>query len=248
MAEVIYAGDAGLFKTCTKCGDTKLLGEYHQDKGKNDGKSSICKLCAVSVALKWRQENPERVTKRKQIYRAENLDVISARGKVYRQRNIDGLKVKSRAQYQKDPSKFIAKAKDWALENPEKRREIAAKHNVKKRSTPKGKLENSISCNMRNSLKTGGKQGRKAFDLLGYSISDLMAHLEKKFAHGMSWENYGQWHVDHIIPLAAHNYETPECADFKRAWALSNLQPLWALENISKGAKLSAPFQPSLAL
>jgi hypothetical protein len=64
----------------------------------------------------------------------------------------------------------------------------------------------------------------------------------------MSWENYGEWQIDHIIPLAAFNYETPFDMDFQRAWSLSNLQPLWALENMSKGDKLSKPFQPSLAL
>jgi 5-methylcytosine-specific restriction endonuclease McrA len=64
----------------------------------------------------------------------------------------------------------------------------------------------------------------------------------------MSFDNYGEWHVDHKIPLSAHNYETPDDEDFKRAWALKNLQPMWGPENISKGAKLDKEFQPSLAL
>lgn len=77
-------------------------------------------------------------------------------------------------------------------------------------------------------------------------------HLEAQFAPGMTWENHGngdgRWHVDHKIPLSAFNYETPDDIDFKRCWALSNLQPMWAADNIKKGAKLTAPFQPSLAL
>ncbi len=87
-------------------------------------------------------------------------------------------------------------------------------------------------------------------ELLDFSIEELRAHLEKLFLPGMNWSNHSRngWHIDHIIPLAAHNYETPDDIDFKRAWALSNLRPLWAKENISKGAKLSTPFQPSLLL
>jgi len=85
---------------------------------------------------------------------------------------------------------------------------------------------------------------------VGYTVAKLMAHLEKLFRPGMCWENYGRggWHIDHIIPRAAFNYQTPQDIDFKRCWALSNLQPLWERENIAKGAKLTAPFQPSLAL
>ena len=75
-----------------------------------------------------------------------------------------------------------------------------------------------------------------------------MAHLEVRFQPGMSWDNYGEWHIDHIVPLAAFNYETPDDLDFGRAWALENLQPLWAKENIRKWCRLERPFQPSLRL
>jgi hypothetical protein len=66
----------------------------------------------------------------------------------------------------------------------------------------------------------------------------------------MSWENYGKytWHIDHITPVAAFNYDNPECLDFKKCWALSNLQPLEAKKNHSKKDKIVSPFQPSLLL
>ncbi|MNL66254.1 hypothetical protein D3C87_1906890 [compost metagenome] len=54
----------------------------------------------------------------------------------------------------------------------------------------------------------------------------------------MTWSNYGDWHIDHKFPLATHSYETPDCEGFKSAWALSNLQPLWAEDNRKKHAKL----------
>lgn len=117
------------------------------------------------------------------------------------------------------------------------------------RSTIKGRLNHSMSSAVRDSI-ISGKGGRKWESLVGYTVSDLISHLEKQFLEGMSWDNYGigGWEIDHIIPLSAHNYETPDDIDFKRAWALSNLRPMWAPDNRSKNNKLIMPFQPSLAL
>jgi hypothetical protein len=64
----------------------------------------------------------------------------------------------------------------------------------------------------------------------------------------MSWENYGKWHIDHRIPIDAFNFTCPEDIDFTQCWALRNLRPLWAVDNIKKSNKLEKPFQPSLLL
>ena len=72
--------------------------------------------------------------------------------------------------------------------------------------------------------------------------------IESQFTEGMTWENHGEWHIDHIVPLSAFNYSKPEHEDFRRCWALSNLQPLWAKDNQAKKDKLDKPFQPRLKL
>ena len=79
---------------------------------------------------------------------------------------------------------------------------------------------------------------RSTFDILGYTLEELMIHLEKQFTEGMSWDNYGEWHVDHKIPMASFNFETVEDREFKLCWCLDNLQPLWGPDNLSKGIKL----------
>lgn len=94
----------------------------------------------------------------------------------------------------------------------------------------------------------GNKKNRKWENLVGYTLQDLKDHIEKMFSDGMSWENIGEWHIDHIIPKSAFNYTEPEHIDFKRCWSLSNLQPLWAKENMSKRCKLKKQFQPSLQI
>lgn len=73
--------------------------------------------------------------------------------------------------------------------------------------------------------------------LVGYTVEDLMAHLEKQFVDGMSWRNMGMWHVDHIVPKSLFEYTSPDDTEFKAAWSLTNLRPLWAEENLSKHAR-----------
>jgi hypothetical protein len=69
-----------------------------------------------------------------------------------------------------------------------------------------------------------------------WTFDQLVTHLEKQFVNGMTWQNYGKkWHVDHIRPQYEFNLTDPYCEDFKKCWALSNLQPLWAHQNLIKG-------------
>lgn len=109
------------------------------------------------------------------------------------------------------------------------------------------RLNNAMRAEIRTSLN-GTKNGRRWQVLVGYTLQDLIKHLEKQFQPGMTWDNYGQWHLDHIIPLAAFHYSEPSDIDFKRCWALENLQPLWAQDNMQKKDKIIKPFQPSLDL
>jgi len=77
----------------------------------------------------------------------------------------------------------------------------------------------------------------KTMELAGCSLEDLMKHLESKFAEGMTWENYGikGWHIDHIRPCASFDLEDPE--EQKKCFHWSNLQPLWAVDNLKKSDK-----------
>jgi hypothetical protein len=102
-------------------------------------------------------------------------------------------------------------------------------------------MRSGITDSLRNN-----KNGCHWENLVGYTLSDLKDHLQKKFLPGMNWENYGKWHVDYIVPISAFNFNKSEHLDFKRCWALKNLRPLWAKENLRKGNKINQPFQPSL--
>lgn len=155
------------------------------------------------------------------------------RENAWRSRNHDKIRDAERARYAANIDVERAKARE---------------REAKKRSTGRGKLDSNMSRGVRKSLQSGRKGGRSWESLVGYSVGDLKEHLEKQFTQGMTWANYGEWHIDHRVPLSVHNYETPDDIDFQKAWCLSNLQPMWALNNLSKGAKLEKTFQPSLAL
>lgn len=86
---------------------------------------------------------------------------------------------------------------------------------------------------VRNGLK-GGKAGRSWKALVGYTLDDLAAHLERQFLPKMTWANMGRWHIDHILPRSMFTYETAEDEGFKACWALSNLRPLWGRDNLKK--------------
>jgi hypothetical protein len=125
-------------------------------------------------------------------------------------------------------------------------RRAAAKYHRTK-NDPGKHLRMVMRISVRQCLK-GEKKRRRTFDLLGYSVEALREHLEKRMAHGMTWSNYGKaWHIDHIVPMRVFNITSPDDPDFKRAWALSNLRPLWAAENLRKGGRVEKPVQPSLA-
>jgi hypothetical protein len=95
-----------------------------------------------------------------------------------------------------------------------------------------------------------GKGGQTWQSLVGYSVLDLKMHIEKRFEKGMTWKRFlnGEIHIDHKIPVSAFNFTSENDIDFKRCWAISNLQPLWAEDNMSKHDKILYPFQPSLGL
>jgi hypothetical protein len=81
----------------------------------------------------------------------------------------------------------------------------------------------------------GTKKEKNTHEVLGYSSEEFKKHFEKLFEEGMSWENWGEWHIDHKIPISYFN----KSEDPKKVNSLDNLQPLWAIENIKKSNKLN---------
>jgi len=83
----------------------------------------------------------------------------------------------------------------------------------------------------------GNKNGEHWENIVGWTLEEFKEYISPQFQPCMTWDNHGEWHIDHIRPIASFNITDYDCDDFKECWSLSNLQPLWAEENLKKGAK-----------
>ncbi|MDD5095661.1 MAG: hypothetical protein PHV74_14990 [Dehalococcoidia bacterium] len=166
---------------------------------------------------------------KRRAYLAANRVRETARRKAYYEAHKESAILWAKEYYQNNKDKFRANYKKWYWKDSRNR------------------ITASMAARIHKFLKNG-VSGRSWESLVGYSLDELRSHLEGMFLDGMKWENYGEWHIDHIIPLAVFQFNDVEHPDFKKAWALSNLQPLWATNNKSKSDKTDKPFQPSLRL
>jgi hypothetical protein len=118
----------------------------------------------------------------------------------------------------------------WQKENS---KHINKYHRERRNNNPKIKINTNMGNSIRDALRDK-KNGRHWEDLVDYTLDDLMNHLENKFEDWMTWDNYGEWHIDHIKPRSWFNFESIKDEEFKKCWSLENLQPLEAHKNLVK--------------
>lgn len=100
-------------------------------------------------------------------------------------------------------------------------------------SDPKFRMIHNLRARLHAALGAGKEYGTRR--LVGCSLDELKAHLESRFQPGMSWDNYGAWHIDHVVPLVRANLDDP--VSVAMICHYTNLQPLWAQDNLKKGCK-----------
>lgn len=221
---------AVISKKCTKCGECKSIEDFVTCNRNKSGKASKCKSCQNALYIKkgprpinielqkegqkrYRQKNIQKIRHTNALYREKNAELIREKDMVYRQKNRDRIKL-------------------WHSANKLKR---SRRESQRKAADPLYKL----SCNLRSRLSTVFRRMRcdkntTTRKILGADFETVKSHIELQFKPGMSWENYGEWHIDHIVPLAKGKTQ----GDLIRLSHYSNLQPLWAIENLIKGSKI----------
>jgi hypothetical protein len=172
----------------------------------------VCIKCNI-------EKNPELFPKRKESKdgrRGHCSECEKKRKKEYREKNPDSSKI-------------------YVLKNKYKVREYQNEFNRKKRKEfPEYRLKQNVRARVSQYFKVNKlAKLNKTFDMIGISPSELKEYIENMFKDDMSWDNYGKWHVDHIIPLASAKKEI----DVIKLCHYTNLQPLWAEENWAKGFK-----------
>jgi hypothetical protein len=126
------------------------------------------------------------------------------------------------------------KNKRKEYESGDRYKELCRKYDQKNRLNPVYRIKKNLRDRLRSAIKGGYKSG-SAIAELGCSLEELTIRFEKMFKPGMSWENYGEWHIDHIKPLSKFDLTIKE--QLLLAVNYKNLQPLWAVENLKKHNK-----------
>lgn len=188
----------------------------------------------------------------------DNSEIILKKDKERYDRERENILNKKREYYVLNREKIVEIRKDYYCKNRDKildekseyfqrTKEDRYEYVRNRRKRPDVRISMNVSSYLFKLLKNK-KSGTHWEKFLDYDKDTLKNHLEKQFKPGMTWDNYGEWHIDHKIPVRAFNFSSPTDIDFKRCWSLSNLQPLWARENFSKGGKIDTQFQPCLRL
>jgi len=210
----------------------------------------------LSDSREYRKNNPEkrREATKKSYYKniEENRKKGRIKAKKWRDANREKYLASKKRTYKKHREQYIAYSKEWGLQNKDKIKQYKIDEYQRNKIKLQFRLNGLMSGRMRDSLKAGSnsKNGRHWEDLVPYNVQQLKEHLKFTMPEGYTWDDYmnGELHIDHIIPISVFNFSSPEHIDFKRCWALDNLQLLLAKENLVKNNRLEQSFQPSLAL
>lgn len=195
-------------KICRKCNEPKELSEYHKRKDSRDGHRNECKICFNNA--------------------------------VYNQPN---RKITKKKEYEKNRDRYLKKVKEYAANNREEvllnKKIYGQTHKPQRNKRHRERYRTDslyrTTCIIRGAIskamcRNGFSKKGHTKEILGCTFEELMLHLETQFKPGMNWENYGDWHIDHKVPSSWAKSEE----EIIKLNHYTNLQPLWAAENLSK--------------
>jgi len=207
-------------KECKVCKNEKTLNNFSKNQKSIDGLHYKCKECVKEYNKHHYQNNEESIKNYHQKWREDNFSYF----KDYYQNNEEYLKGKN---------------KDWRENNKEMFKNYQKNYS-------KYRLQNDpvfkFKFNVRNLIKGSFKRAcnglfpktAKSIDILGCNFEYFIQHIQSQFTEGMTLENYGKWHLDHIIPISKAQTEE----DIIKLNHYTNFQPLWAIDNLKKGNKI----------
>jgi len=257
-------------KKCTKCGIEKDFSQFHKRQNHPTGYACECKECTklkyksrayrdkLNESLrkktkediefrdmrrrcnkKYRSENKEKIAKYNKEYRTENKEYFEK----YRAGRKSEMRIYSQQHYIDNKELRSKQVKEWQENNKDKLNKIT-RDRVK--NDPLFALRKRVSCRIKAAMVRGSFNFTKdTIKLIGCDMETLKRHLGRQFKKGMTWKNNTKsgWHIDHKIPLASAKTEE----ELLILCHYTNLQPLWAKENLSKNNKI-LPTQMTLTL
>lgn len=235
-------------KICSKCKEELNICEFGRNNRSKDNLQSTCKNCDKLKSKLYREKNREKyLLSQKNTYEKNkdkfkivskeyynnNRDIIIERNKKYYYNNIDNYKISKKKYNEKNKDKIQKNQKKYSKEN---RSVLTQKEKDRRNSDHLFRTKKYVRNRINQYLKSKNyKKNNKSFDLVGCSPEFLKEYIENQFTEGMSWELMGKYiHIDHKIPLSFGKNEN----EVKELCHYSNLQPLWAKDNLIKSNKI----------
>jgi hypothetical protein len=249
-----------IIKQCTKCKEYKLLEEFNKTKLGPFGKRSDCKQCSSKRFNNYYKKNNERLKEYSKTYRKENPDKVKKFKKNLQEKKKKiSLEKKDRKKnithYKCCLCRMLKPIDSYYKQNRSNCKQCLAKINKlnrlkrkdnylewcraydknRRKSDPVYKMRRNIRSLIYHSIKKQGYAKRsKTYKILGCDFDTFKKHIERQFTKGMTWENHGEWHYDHIIPISSAQTEE----EVIKLNHYTNFQPLWAEDNLRKSDKI----------
>lgn len=206
----------GNMRLCASCGETKPRDEFWNLSTNYEGKHRACIVCKKQIRKRWYDRHAIEIRARQKEYYRANTDACRRTG--------DRCKKRWKAEVLADPERLKVF-----------RRKAVAYRATKYKTDIQFRLGLSLRHRLKRGLRRNEQKAGSAVRDLGCSVPFLKTYLESLFKPGMSWSNWAHkgWHIDHIVPLSA--FDLTDREQFLRACHYTNLQPLWAAENLAKG-------------
>jgi superfamily II RNA helicase len=208
-------------KECSKCYINKELCEFNNSKLYSDGKRCECRKCQKLVSKLYREKNRDIINEKNKIQYSLFPEIQKERSLKWKTNNAESHKLSN-----------YKKSKKWEEKNKDKRKEYKNNYSSQRLKTDiLFKLKRNVRIRINKFIK---EKKNSSLMIIGCSYQNLKEHLEKNFTDNMLWDNYGKWHIDHIIPLSSAKNEE----EVYKLCHYTNLQPLWAEDNLRKGNKI----------
>ena len=206
-------------KRCSKCKEVLPVEKFSYSSKSRDGLRYRCKECRKTEYT----DSQEYYLKKRKIYYKQNKHKVLKMTKEYKQRNLEWYQSYNKKYYEENADRMKENSKRSLYRRIEEDIGFKILQRLRKR--------------MYEAVKGNVKSARTQ-RLIGCSVEQLQEHLEKQFTEGMSFDNYGEWHVDHIIPCSSFDFTKEE--QQRECFNYMNLQPLWAIDNLRKSNKIIA--------
>lgn len=218
--EIDYSGTI----VCCVCKEDKPKTEFNKNRNTATGLTYECKPCQGNKSNNYYKENKEEQSiKQKEYYLAVREEKLLYQ-KEYQKKHKDRLKEYGRL---------------YNLNNRDKKNALGRVYETKRKAEDpiykfKHRVRSMVYCSFKRSLTGNYRKSQRTEDILGCTMNDFIDYISSKFTEGMSLDNHGDWHIDHIIPLASANSEE----EITKLCHHTNLQPLWGTDNMVKGKKM----------